>query len=162
MTWQAAAAWVGAVLGIINFIGALAAKRPAFTLRPCRDRAGASGPPALITVSSTSRPVHLRSLRLWPKRQETDRVWIEGAEDRAGVASIVNWHVSGGFSFFIEAGQPCSVRIEVLNTHAWRWVIIRWSDDSRWQPFPWHVRLLQRGQVDALNEALATDAPGRP
>lgn len=158
MTWQAAAAWVGAVLGIINFIGALAAKRPAFVLRPCRDKAFAVGPPALVTVSSTSRPLHLKSLRLWPRREKADQIWIDGMANRAEIAALMDWRTSGSFAFFIEAGQSCSIRIEALNARAWRVVVIRWSDD-RWQPFPWHVRLLRRGQVEALNDAPTTDAP---
>jgi hypothetical protein len=153
MGWQDAAAWVGAILGILNLLGALLSKRPAFMLRPCDASRKSDGPPALLTVATSQRPVLLRSLNLWPPRKARDKLYVEDrAESKRQIQRLLEWHETGKFCLFVEESQVCNLRIEALSDRSWRIIVIRWSDD-RWQPFPFYVRVLRRTKLIELNDA---------
>ncbi|WP_431280936.1 hypothetical protein ACQW02_16120 [Humitalea sp. 24SJ18S-53] len=154
MTWQAAAAWVGAILGFINLAGGIWASRPRVTLWPDARGIGDSGASSVVNVAVTAgdRPVLLQSLRLFPSQRAMDAAWCEEDSDGSVFRAIVEWHIHGSFLHHVPADTTRIFRVKALNEYRYRLVYVHWWD-QRFRIFPWTVRILSRKRIIELNNA---------
>ena len=150
MTWQTIAAWVGAVLGILNFIIALLAKRPIFTVG-CRVISG-EAEAQLRIANITERPLLIRGVRVWPTdRGVVPRETADLHTDPDGTRRFVLAQ-KGRFLKVVQPTTIDEITLLGLTRGAWCLVLIRWSQQR--PALPWSLRLITRGHCRDIFDAV--------
>lgn len=134
MTWQAIAAWVGTVLGVLNFFIAIVAKRPVFTVE-CRVIAGEA-------------EAHLRITNIGERPLLVRRVCIRSVD-----GDIAPLDHADRFLKIVQPSESSLTPLVGLKRGSWCLVLIRWSQQRL--AVPWSVLIirsrLSRDIFDAMD-----------
>lgn len=152
VTWQAAAAWVGAGLGVLNFLIALISSRPSFTFECQKGVAGEVDAQLRIT-NTGNRPLLIRRVRIWSKCNKivaSDHADLD--TDRTGIRRTMLAHQEGRFLKVIQPGNVGSIQLVDMSRGDWCFVLIRWSQQP--SSLPWTPRLITRGLCRDIFDAV--------
>lgn len=140
MNWQAAAAWVGAGLGTLNFCLAILAKRPICQIVALR-RSGECDLYLQVTNLS-KRNVLLRSLSFWPADNE---IAICALDDADSPRESLERSYAGRFGTHLTLIEPkasSSAMVAGITPQTRGMFVVRWTDQKT--IFPWSFMLLTR------------------
>jgi hypothetical protein len=147
LTWQAAAAWLGAALGIVNLIRSAWVNRPVFHL----DAVRLSGTTrfSLEIINMSNRPLLVRRIRIIPKT-----IWpfdeSENTFDLPSRSQRFNM-IDHRWVKVLGVKESKSLPLIGLKREGWFVLLITWSQSSFW---PWSIVWATPGEIKDLNDSV--------
>jgi hypothetical protein len=145
---QAIAAWVGAVLGVINLTFAISGRRPPMFIRYKEVSGGRLG--IVITIVAASTPILVKRLWVLPHRGKTNVMAL--GDDPTMFRDHAVWSRDGRFNMLIPPEGTRQIQVSFDPSDLPGMLILQWSD-SRIQICPVSFWCLKRAGIERLRDA---------